>query len=117
MQAYQESLSIYTNLNDEAGQSQTLNNLGIIHFNQGDTERALAHFKRSLALKERMGDRHGQASTLNNIALLYEKTGAPSLALDHYEQSYEILNTLEDPRAEIVQENITHLRELMSGGS
>ena len=77
----------------------------------------LAHFKRSLALKERMGDRHGQASTLNNIALLYEKTGAPSLALDHYEQSYEILNTLEDPRADIVQENIAHLRTLMAGGT
>jgi tetratricopeptide (TPR) repeat protein len=113
-QAYQQTLAIYTNLGDEVGQAQTLNNLGIIYFNRGDTDRALSHFKRSLALKERIGDRHGAASTLNNIALLYEKTGAPSLALEHYEQSYEILAALEDPRAEVVQENIVLLRRQMT---
>lgn len=113
LQAYQRSLAIYSNLNDEAGQSQALNNLGIIYFNRGDTDRALSHFKRSLALKEKLGDRHGQASTLNNIALLYEKTGSLSLALEHYENSYEILDALEDPRAEVVQENIKTLQEEM----
>lgn len=115
LNTYQQSVAIYTNLNDSAGQSQALNNLGIIYFNQGDYDRALTHFKRSLALKEKLGDRHGQASTLNNIALLYEKTGAPTLSLEHYEQSYQILTSLEDPRAEVVQENITTLRSQMKG--
>ncbi|MBN1428666.1 MAG: tetratricopeptide repeat protein [Anaerolineae bacterium] len=114
LQAYHRSLAIYANLGEEGGQSQALNNLGIVYLNQGDTERALAHFKRSLSLKERLGDRHGQAATLNNIALLYEKTGALTLALDYYGQSYKILDMLEDPRAEVVQENIDKLKEEMS---
>jgi tetratricopeptide (TPR) repeat protein len=112
-QSYQRSLAIYTNEGDEAGQAQALNNLGIIYFNLGDVDRALAQFKRSLALKDKLGDRLGEASTLNNIALLYEKTGSVSLALDHYERSYQILSGLEDPRAELVQENITTLRTEM----
>ncbi|MBN1310658.1 MAG: tetratricopeptide repeat protein [Anaerolineae bacterium] len=115
LQAYHRSLAIYSNLGEEGGQSQALNNLGIVYLNQGDTERALSHFKRSLSLKERLGDRQGQASTLNNIALLYEKTGALTLALDYYGQSYKILDVLEDPRAEVVQENIDKLKEAMDG--
>ena len=117
LQSYQQSLAIYTNLGDLAGQAQALNNLGVVYFDQGDAERALTHFKRSLALKERLGDRQGQASTLNNIALIYEKTGASSLALEHYQQSYDILSSLEDPRAEVVQQNIEALRAQLNAGS
>ncbi len=112
-QSYQRSLAIYANLGQPDGEAQAHNNLGIIYFNQGDTERALASFKRSLALKEKLGDRPGEASTLNNIALLYEKSGALALALENYERSFEILNSLEDPRADLVQENIDTLREAM----
>jgi len=110
LQAYSQSLAMYANLNDENGQSQALNNLGIVYLNQGDPERALAHFKRSLALKEKLGDRSGQASTLNNIALLYEKTGSPALALEHYEQAYQLLKSMDDPRADVVQENIAKVK-------
>ncbi len=111
LQAYSQSLAIYSNLNDESGQGQALNNLGIVFLNQGDSERALTHFKRSLAIKEKLGDRPGQASTLNNIALLYEKTGSPALALEHYEQAYQLLKSLDDPRADLVQENIVKVKE------
>lgn len=113
LHAYQQSLAIYTNLGDQPGQAQALNNLGIVFFSQGNVDRALSHFKRSLAVKEQLGDRVGQASTLNNIALLYERTDALRLALDHYEQSYQILSSLDDPRAEVVRENISMLREKM----
>ncbi len=115
-QAYQRSLAIYANMNNQSGEAQALNNLGIIYFNRGDTDRALGHFKRSLALKERLGDRLGEASTLNNIALLYEKTGALSLALEHYERAFQILDAMEDPRTEVVQENIDTLREQIQKG-
>lgn len=115
-QAYQRSLAITTNLGDEAGQSQALNNLGIIYLNLGETARALNHFKRSLALKEQFGDRSGEASTLNNMALLYERDGALPLALEHFERASQIFDTLDDPRAGVVRDNIDALRERLDEG-
>jgi hypothetical protein len=79
--------------------------------NQGDTERALATSNAAFLSRRRST---GQAATLNNIALLYEKTGALTLALDYYGQSYKLLDSLGDPRSEVVQENIDKLKGAMS---
>jgi tetratricopeptide (TPR) repeat protein len=113
LNAYQRSLAIYTNLGDRAGQAQTLNNLGIVHYNQGDVTRALDHYQHSLTIKEELGDRAGQASTLNNIGYVHEQTGDFRLALEYYRRSLRLLEDMEDPRADIVRDNIETLHKRM----
>ena len=51
--------------------SVAMNNLGIIHFDAGDTEAAQAVWEEMLALKERLGDRRGVASALLNLAKVH----------------------------------------------
>lgn len=113
--AYQRSLAIWSNLGDQAGEAQALNNIGIIYLNRGDSDRALDHFRRSLNIKEALFDDPGVASTVNNIAQLYERTGSPVLALEHYERSYKLLHALDDPRADLVLENIQALQAQLRG--
>ncbi|MEZ4733373.1 MAG: tetratricopeptide repeat protein [Caldilineaceae bacterium] len=45
----------------------TLNNLGILAYEQGDYRRARALHEESLALKRAMGDKQGIATSLNNL--------------------------------------------------
>ncbi len=110
-QAYYRSLAIYSNLKDEAGQALALNNLGIIFLHQDEHIRAIDHFRQSLLLKRKINDVPGQAATLNNIAMLYERAGSYQQALNYYQQSHRIMVTLEDPRADVVLNNIESIRQ------
>ncbi len=72
-QLYQEVLTSFERLGDQAGRAGTLHQLGMIAQEQGRYEEAWWLYQESLLIKERLGDQAGRASTLHqlgNIAFL-----------------------------------------------
>jgi predicted ATPase/DNA-binding SARP family transcriptional activator len=72
----EESLAIYQELGDRAGQSAVLMDRGqrLLH-SQGRTEPGRAEFERSLALRRELGDAHGVAECLNHLGRLAWQQG------------------------------------------
>jgi tetratricopeptide (TPR) repeat protein len=58
------SLAIYQEIGDKAGEGTTLNNISQIYDAQGDYTTALTHLTNSLAIRQEIGDKAGESSTL-----------------------------------------------------
>jgi len=48
----------------------SLNNIGLIYENKGESKKALEYYESGLRLREIIGDKLGVAQSLNNIALV-----------------------------------------------
>jgi tetratricopeptide (TPR) repeat protein len=64
-----------------------LNNLGLVCSQQGDHDRARAHFEESLALAREAADRRGASMCLNNLAELSRERGDFNAARPLYEEA------------------------------
>jgi len=65
------ALEIYRELEDMGGQGDTLNNLGLDHFNLSDWTLAARRFEECLVIAERIGDLDLQAIARNNLGEVY----------------------------------------------
>ena len=84
---YKWTIDLQKKLGDLAGQSMTLNNIGLVHKTRGDFPKAVECFEQSLEISSRIGARYGQAITLSNMASVYAKWGEAQKAKDLLEQS------------------------------
>ncbi|CAN5571579.1 hypothetical protein BH10BAC1_BH10BAC1_13310 [soil metagenome] len=85
---YWDSIAIDAErLNCKKIQSNALNNIGYIYYNQGITDKALNSFRKSLLLQEELNDKNGLASTYNNMGALYESQSNNSMAINYYQKS------------------------------
>ncbi|HXT36766.1 MAG TPA: tetratricopeptide repeat protein, partial [Chloroflexota bacterium] len=67
---YEESLALFSLVEDRAGIAQALNNLGNVAWNQDQYERARELYEASLGLRRELADREGVAASLNNLGNL-----------------------------------------------
>jgi predicted ATPase/class 3 adenylate cyclase len=93
---YEESLLLFRDLRDPAGQARTLVGLGVLAENQGDYEQAKVLTQESLALRRRLGDNRGIAMALNNLGNLALDHGTYAEARALYEESLTLLQKLGD---------------------
>jgi predicted ATPase len=93
---YEQSLSIYHDLDHRAGITELLNNLGMIAFNQGDAQKAQELYDESLRLTLETGDRWGAALSLMNVGLLADERGDYAAARAHYVESLALGRAMED---------------------
>ncbi len=75
-----------------------LNNIGYIHYNQGDIPLALAYYHKSLKIKEEIKDKQGMATSYNNIGLIHNKQGDIPLGLAYYHKSLKIQEQIKDKK-------------------
>ncbi len=54
---WQQSLNVYTAINDEVGISNMYNNLGSAQYNTGNNARALEFYLKAVELAEKTGDK------------------------------------------------------------
>jgi CHAT domain-containing protein len=89
------------------------NNLGAIHWMQGNFSEALKYYGKALELREKLGDKNAIAMSLNNIAIAYDSQGSFAEALKYYNRSLKIFEELGD-KAAIANtlNNMTDLRLL-----
>ncbi|HEX5964903.1 MAG TPA: CHAT domain-containing protein [Pyrinomonadaceae bacterium] len=85
-------------LGDKPTQGSALNNIGKLHSDAGDFQRALDYYLQALPLFDEIPAR--RAIALNNIGVAYNSLGESERALDYLQQSLEILKPGPDRAAE-----------------
>ena len=88
----------YADQSCEAGQSQVLDSLGLVHQWMGDETAALVAFAHSLALKTRLGDQLGAAITLGNLGRYCAVLGRPAEAAAFLNLDLQIAERMGDAR-------------------
>jgi DNA-binding SARP family transcriptional activator/Tfp pilus assembly protein PilF len=104
-QVNQTALAVARGSGDRAAEAQALNNLGVVHWRQGQYAQALACNQRSLAIFRELGDRRGQGASLSNLGIAAERQGRYDEALAYYRESLAIGREAGVRRAESVTLN------------
>lgn len=69
---WEESLKVFTAIDDKVGQSNLLNNIGAVYADKGDNPHALDYYLKSLRLAEEANDTIRIGTALGNIGSVYE---------------------------------------------
>ncbi len=72
--------------------------LGVIYWNQGRFDRALAQYRQSFIIFEKLKDRRGIGINLSNIGSVYQERGNLDLALEYKQNALQILEEVGDQR-------------------
>ncbi|RWX43998.1 Tetratricopeptide repeat-containing protein, partial [Candidatus Electrothrix aarhusensis] len=102
---YEQSLALYQEINDQAGEGTTLNNIGLIYHARGEYDKALKYLEQSLEIHREIGNRAVEGTTLNNISQIYDARSDYDKALKYLEQSLEISQNIGDRAGEGVTLN------------
>jgi C4-dicarboxylate-specific signal transduction histidine kinase len=78
--------------------ARALNRVGVVHYQLGRYERALALYIDSARWAEEAHDLETTANALNNIGILYYFWGNLDQAIEHYRRTLDIRRRLGDPR-------------------
>ena len=97
---YQEALPLYRAVGDKAQEALTLNNIGLVYDDLGETQKALDYYNQSLPLSRAVSDKAREAIILNNIGAVYDALGDKQKALDYYNQSLPLFRTVSDKAGE-----------------
>jgi tetratricopeptide (TPR) repeat protein len=103
---YQESLSVWRNLDDRRMMAYSLNEVGLIYGDLGEYQKALDAYAQARALYEMINDPRGRAGMLSNIGWVYSTLGEYQKAIDFHEQALAATRALGDPYNPLQLSNI-----------
>jgi len=107
---YERALRLYEEAEEEGGQAQALNNLGIVFYYLGAYEEARARYERALELNRRRNDPREMGKVLNNLGDVYGLLGEWDEAQRCLEESVRLRREVGDRRGELI--TLTNLGEL-----
>ena len=84
---YRKSLAMFKKLGHRQGESEVLNDLGILYFDQREYDQAVEHHERSLEIKRKIGWSWGEGNTLANLGNLYGRQQQYAKEAEYYEQA------------------------------
>ncbi|MBI4931083.1 MAG: tetratricopeptide repeat protein, partial [Bacteroidetes bacterium] len=93
-------ISLAEQLSSKKYKSIGLQNLGLIHYENGEYEKAIRVYLDALKIKEETKDTTGIAFVLNNIGLVYQAQNKLKDALDYYQKSKSIIEQSENKNYE-----------------
>jgi predicted ATPase/DNA-binding SARP family transcriptional activator/Tfp pilus assembly protein PilF len=93
---YEQSLSIWHQLEDGPAMAQVFRGLGILAYNQGDNASAKSYYEQSLDIARQCGDARGIAATLNNLGLVAAEQGNDAQARSLYQECLALARTVGD---------------------
>jgi tetratricopeptide (TPR) repeat protein len=96
----EQSLAIYREIGNKAGEGVTLNNISQIYDARGDDTTVLKYLEQSLAISQEIGDKEMEGSTLYNIAAIHCEQGDYAAGLPLYEQSLVLFREIGDKAGE-----------------
>lgn len=85
-----QSLTIWREIGDRAGEGTTLNNISQIYDARGDYETALKYLEESLTIRRETGDLAGMCPTLFNIGHIHFQRRSPDKAEQAWVSAYQI---------------------------
>ncbi|MBD2126487.1 CHAT domain-containing protein [Microcoleus sp. FACHB-1] len=93
---YEEALPLYRAVGDKAREGSTLNNIGLIYDDLGETQKALDFYNQSLPLARAVSDKATEAVILSNIGAVYDALGERQKALEYYNQSLPLFRGVDN---------------------
>lgn len=90
---FKESISIFTEIQDQRALSISLTNLGSVYQNLGKYQKAMSCLKKSIELKKKINDTEGLGIAQNILAENYLLIGKNKLALNTIRESIKNINT------------------------
>jgi class 3 adenylate cyclase/uncharacterized protein HemY len=94
---WQQSLDVYTAINDEVGISNMYNNLGSAQYNTANYARALEFYLKAVELAEKTGDKLRMATAYNNVGLCYmNKPATYDQAFSYFRKGLEVAKQIDD---------------------
>jgi serine phosphatase RsbU (regulator of sigma subunit)/Tfp pilus assembly protein PilF len=78
--------------------ANALNNIGFIHYNQGNIPLTLKYFHKSLKIQETINNNKGMAYAYNNIGMIYKNQGDIPLALEYLHKSLKIQEAINNKK-------------------
>lgn len=97
MEQYRLSLRFREEIGDKRGMTESYNNIGTIHLQQGNIPLALEHYQQSLRLQKEIGNKRRDGIFVNNIGIIYFERQQPDSALYYCHLSLEVAEELEFP--------------------
>lgn len=85
-----KAYDLYELLQDSAGLSAVLSNIGTIYYERNNLQQALEYYLRALKIKEALGQANGVASLRCNIGNVYFIQSQYEQARSHYQQAQEV---------------------------
>src|SRR5579864_1291279 len=110
-----EALALYRGLGDSYGIASSLNNLGLVHWHEGNHALAHARLEEALVWWRRVGYQRGVAGTLANMGNLASEEGDYVAARSLYEKSLSVMRELGDQRSAATVVNNLGLACLYAG--
>ena len=98
-------------LGDKRGIAQTLHQIGMIHYQQGNYEEAVKKYNESPENEGRLGDKSGIAKTLHQIGMIQEENEEYDFSLKNYLVALSIFEKLNSPNSKVVRSSINRLIE------
>lgn len=93
---FEESLEVWSRLDDHAGLANAHLNLGLVAHNLGDLQRAETQFRRAQDLYSDVGDNSGLGRALGSLARLAREAGDLERAVELFERCLVLLRAADD---------------------
>jgi tetratricopeptide (TPR) repeat protein len=97
---FERSLRFQERAENQMGQATSLNELGCLHLEHGETEPARACFEKALAVQRQAGDQSGEAASLGNLGNVCQALADYSQARDYFEKALRIQERVGDKRGQ-----------------
>ncbi|MCX7016049.1 MAG: CHAT domain-containing tetratricopeptide repeat protein [Candidatus Sumerlaeota bacterium] len=99
-EAWAAGLKLAEQQNSDKGRALFLANLGALHTDLGQYDKAVDYLKRALPIQRKLGDAKAEGQSLNNLGVAYEDLGQYEKALETLEQAAAIWRKLGDAKGE-----------------
>lgn len=96
-----EALAIWTEHKDIESRINVVNAIGVIYWNMGEYDKAIAQFEKMKEMCENTGNLWRFADAYNNIGLVYWNLGDYKPALDNFEKGLALRKEILDKRGEV----------------
>jgi non-specific serine/threonine protein kinase len=93
---FEESLDVWSRLDDHAGLANAHLNLGLVAHNLGDLSRAETQFRRAQELYSDVGDKSGMGRATGSLARLAREAGELERAIELFERCLVLLRVAND---------------------
>jgi anti-anti-sigma factor len=97
-----ESVRVYQEIDDIAGQSNAYNNLGDVYYDLKDWGQAGEAYHKSLTMRQEIGDICGQGISVRNLGRVHFNRGEWAEAASFFEQSRFIWEQIGEPLREAI---------------
>jgi len=92
---YLPALEIYQSIKYRFGEAITLNNIGLVYYNQQDYYTNLEYQKQALTIQQGIGDRAGQVDSYYYIASTHYRLGEGKQAIRLFKKAYQIAKEID----------------------